>query len=191
VPYHCSKCGQIKKNHRCTAIKEEGKDAGDGKEGTGTLVVVNEKKKPERVGWTRTEDAIITQSVEELGHRWFHIADRLPGRTDHAIRNRWHRLQSMRHDAQQVGGGSGQDGSQPAVADDAADPIPVAPPVYPQILNVASAAPPPAVPIAPFSHENLSHSEQGALIADCLEALPAIPALPMDRSLPYGLAPHS
>jgi len=30
-----------------------------------------------------------------LGHRWFLIAQRLPNRTDHAIRNRWHRLQTM------------------------------------------------------------------------------------------------
>jgi len=33
--------------------------------------------------------------VAELGHRWFLIAQRLPNRTDHAIRNRWHRLQTM------------------------------------------------------------------------------------------------
>ena len=55
------------------------------KEVEGRIPLPMEKKKPERVGWTRTEDAIITQSVEELGHRWYHIAERLPGRTDHAI----------------------------------------------------------------------------------------------------------
>ena len=36
----------------------------------------------------------IVQSVAELGHKWYLIAQRLPGRTDHAIRNRYHRLQS-------------------------------------------------------------------------------------------------
>ena len=28
----------------------------------------------------------------------YQIAERLPGRTDHAIRNRYHRLQAMRND---------------------------------------------------------------------------------------------
>jgi len=185
---HC-RCGQIKKNHRCTVAKEEVKEGEDGKEGS-MVFVQNEKKKPERVGWTRTEDAIITQSVEELGHRWYHIAERLPGRTDHAIRNRWHRLQSMRHDAQQAGTGERQQaGTSDALTDESAD-IPVAPPAYAQMLNVASAALPPAGPIAPFSHDNLSHSEQGALIADCLEALPALTTLP-PGGVPFGLAPHS
>ena len=50
--------------------------------------------KPERISWTRAEDATIVQSVAELGHKWYLIAQRLPGRTDHAIRNRYHRLQS-------------------------------------------------------------------------------------------------
>lgn len=45
-----------------------------------------------RQSWTEEEDAIITSSVEECGHRWNRIAERLPRRTEHAIRNRWHRL---------------------------------------------------------------------------------------------------
>ncbi|EOD07024.1 hypothetical protein EMIHUDRAFT_58434, partial [Emiliania huxleyi CCMP1516] len=43
----------------------------------------------ERSSWTRAEDDVIVQGVSELGHKWFEIARRLPGRTDHAIRNRW------------------------------------------------------------------------------------------------------
>ena len=38
--------------------------------------------------------------VSELGHKWNRIAERLPGRTDHAIRNRFHRLQSLLQDRQ-------------------------------------------------------------------------------------------
>jgi len=48
-----------------------------------------------RSQWTRAEDSIIVAGVEEFGHKWNLIADRLKGRTDHAIRNRWSRLQMM------------------------------------------------------------------------------------------------
>ena len=47
----------------------------------------------QRQSWTRTEDDIISSSVLEFGHKWNKIAERLPKRTEHAIRNRWHRLQ--------------------------------------------------------------------------------------------------
>ena len=62
-------------------------------------------EKKERTSWTRAEDDVIVQGVAELGHKWFEIARRLPGRTDHAIRNRWSRLQSILglHDAQNNG----------------------------------------------------------------------------------------
>jgi len=58
--------------------------------------------KPERVSWTRVEDETILLSVQELGHKWNKLAERLPGRTDHAIRNRFHRLQTMMEDKQRV-----------------------------------------------------------------------------------------
>lgn len=58
--------------------------------------------KPERVSWTKVEDATILSSVVELGHKWNKLAERLPGRTDHAIRNRFHRLQTMLEDRQRA-----------------------------------------------------------------------------------------
>jgi len=118
--YRCSKCGRLKKNHRCTYVPPDDKDkdkgdkgsrgdGGDGwgldhdDEGGGGAEGHKEgKRKQERMGWTKAEDAMITRSVQELGHKWFLISERLPGRTDHAIRNRWHRLVTMRHDSHQA-----------------------------------------------------------------------------------------
>jgi len=51
--------------------------------------------KPERISWSRQEDETIVSSVAEIGHKWGRIAQRLPGRTEHAIRNRYSRLQSL------------------------------------------------------------------------------------------------
>lgn len=48
--------------------------------------------KADRVSWSRSEDEKIVHSVNELGHKWHRIAQRLPGRTEHAIRNRYARL---------------------------------------------------------------------------------------------------
>ena len=39
-----------------------------------------------------------TYACAPARHRRYQIAQRLPGRTDHAIRNRYHRLQAMMHD---------------------------------------------------------------------------------------------
>eukprot|EP00316_Scyphosphaera_apsteinii_P009644 CAMPEP_0119314998 /NCGR_PEP_ID=MMETSP1333-20130426/34148_1 /TAXON_ID=418940 /ORGANISM="Scyphosphaera apsteinii, Strain RCC1455" /LENGTH=242 /DNA_ID=CAMNT_0007320213 /DNA_START=49 /DNA_END=777 /DNA_ORIENTATION=- len=46
----------------------------------------------QRQYWTAEEDDIIMSSVHDWGHRWDRIAEKLPNRTEHAIRNRWHRL---------------------------------------------------------------------------------------------------
>jgi hypothetical protein len=52
-----------------------------------------------RCGWTAQEDAIIGAAVGQIGSRWARIAALLPNkRTEHAIRNRWHRLQTAAAD---------------------------------------------------------------------------------------------
>jgi hypothetical protein len=62
---------------------------------TGSSSKLGEPRGHERTSWTRAEDDVIMQGIAELGHKWYEIARRLPGRTDHAIRNRWSRLQSI------------------------------------------------------------------------------------------------
>ena len=109
-----SKCGQFKRTTcLCTAI-----NSGEARP------KAEDKRRLERVGWTKAEDAIITQSVQQLGHRWFQIAERLPGRTDHAIRNRWHRLLTMRQEEEQraeSGGPTTGDAADAAAPADASE----------------------------------------------------------------------
>ena len=53
-----------------------------------------------QVSWTRYEDDLIRTRVSRIGPRWSSIAAELPGRTEHAVRNRWHRLQDRQLDQQ-------------------------------------------------------------------------------------------
>lgn len=55
----------------------------------------DDAKDERRCSWSRKEDDTILHSVSEFGHRWNQIADRLPGRSEHAIRNRYARLQNL------------------------------------------------------------------------------------------------
>lgn len=54
----------------------------------------NEKDtRPALKSWTRWEDEILIGQLNELGgYQWEAIAAHLPGRTDHAVRNRYHKL---------------------------------------------------------------------------------------------------
>jgi len=88
--YKCSKCGQQKRDHVCpyaTAFffgeHHSEKDAG----------------KPMRLTWTPHEDHLIRNNVAHVGHKWGYISSLLVGRTEHAVRNRWHRLQSHDEEA--------------------------------------------------------------------------------------------
>ena len=66
------------------------------------------KPKGERVAWSPAEDMRIIESVQQLGLKWSAIEKRLPGRTAHAIRNRFYRLQQQQEDEKKLLAGGGE-----------------------------------------------------------------------------------
>jgi hypothetical protein len=46
--------------------------------------------------WTAVEDAVIFQKVREIGPKWAAIARFLHGRSENAVKNRWHKHLSKR-----------------------------------------------------------------------------------------------
>mmetsp|Transcript_18252 Transcript_18252/g.58785 ORF Transcript_18252/g.58785 Transcript_18252/m.58785 type:complete len:617 (+) Transcript_18252:405-2255(+) len=94
-----------------------------------------------RLGWSKEEDNLILSSVAELGPKWMEIAARLPNRTDHAARNRYHRLLRLHEQSRTPYGLVGDDGGYGALP---APPPPVAywPPEYQMVYAPQMGHPP-------------------------------------------------
>ena len=106
--------GELDENHACmmaptshggVAVPRRRSGAAGGRQAAAAAAAAAEgvsppRGKPERLSWTPMEDQIIIASVDELGHKWYKIAQRLPGRTEHAIRNRYHRVLTAMNEQQ-------------------------------------------------------------------------------------------
>jgi len=68
--------------------KKTGKHGEAGEQGS------TSRKGREVVPWRPSEDSTILQGVSRHGCKWSLIAQQLPGRSENAVRNRWHRLEN-------------------------------------------------------------------------------------------------
>lgn len=81
-----------RRNHACAPADN----------GSGETAGQASKRDTKTVPWTSTEDKVICEGVEMHGFKWSLISLSLPGRTDNAVRNRWHRLEQARRWREEV-----------------------------------------------------------------------------------------
>ena len=144
----------------------------------------------QRQSWTEEEDEIISSSVRDFGHRWNRIAERLPRRTEHAIRNRWHRIQMREYEEKQ---GGAHHGAMPPsaqglamLAEMQAPPTTTPPTTAPPRAKPADATPTTAPHLAPSltsasaaSSVSVAAALVAAAAASVTEAAAAAPLAPL------------
>jgi len=108
--YKCGKCGQPKRNHLCQMDIAPPAT----RPALPSNVPANSKAPMTKPVWTRTEDQHIIEGVRQLGPKWNMVALQMPGRSSHAVRNRWHRLQRF-HPEQNLIGLEAEAGAMPGV----------------------------------------------------------------------------
>jgi len=92
----------LKAENQQSTSDEQVVDASSIDEGAGDSGDAQDK----RLKWCDDEDALILESVETVGKRWRLIAERMPGRSEQAIRNRYYRLSAHAQTLQATSQGS-------------------------------------------------------------------------------------
>lgn len=103
VAFKCRRCGCAKRAHQCPEAELTPQaDANALSQLLSQQQPADQRLRP----WSMAEDDVICSGVQELGYKWSHIAERLDGRTDNAVRNRWHRLEAARKWREEMAGKS-------------------------------------------------------------------------------------